>query len=274
MKKAGSLLFSFVLLGILIPFLLAMDTNRYGEFAYSISNGEATIVKYYGHGEYVVIPKQINGYPVRLIGRRAFHGCLELKQVLIPDSVTKIGGSAFFGCSSLERIVVPKSVIAIGRYAFSKCNALTDIYCEAAAQPDGWSPYWNAHCSATVYWGYPHFNAVCQINTSASFTQIFDFSFELFCRVFVRSRLASVFVFPKAKTVFTEHQIKYGNEYLGYRLFYSPVNYCGDAQLSNATVRFRYPYPSCGFWFVSSCSDLFFQSPSNSLSYILQAPWS
>ena len=51
----------------------------------------------------------------------------EIKDLVIPNSVTSIGGSAFSGCSSLTSIAIPNSVTSIGRYAFSGCSRLTSV---------------------------------------------------------------------------------------------------------------------------------------------------
>ena len=64
----------------------------------------------------LVIPNSVTG-----IGRYAFSGCSSFTSVTIPNSVTFIGSSAFTGCSVLTSVTIPNSVTSIGNSAFSGC---------------------------------------------------------------------------------------------------------------------------------------------------------
>ncbi len=55
----------------------------------------------------LIIPSEINGYPVTSIDSFAFYECAGLTSVIIPDSVTSIGRGAFYGCTSLASISIP-----------------------------------------------------------------------------------------------------------------------------------------------------------------------
>ena len=46
----------------------------------------------------------------------------ELKDLIIPSSVTSIGDGAFQDCYSLTSVTIPNSVITIGKYAFDRCH--------------------------------------------------------------------------------------------------------------------------------------------------------
>ena len=52
---------------------------------------------------------------------------VEIKDLVIPNSVTSIGGSAFYGCTSLTSVTIPNSVTSIGGYAFSNCKNLMTV---------------------------------------------------------------------------------------------------------------------------------------------------
>ena len=52
----------------------------------------------------------------------------EIKDMVIPGSVTSIGAYAFYGFSGLTSVTIPNSVTSIGRDAFSNCSKLTSVH--------------------------------------------------------------------------------------------------------------------------------------------------
>ena len=53
---------------------------------------------------------------------------VEIKNLVIPNSVTNIGSLAFCGCSGLTSITIPNSVTSIGKSAFNGCYRINTIY--------------------------------------------------------------------------------------------------------------------------------------------------
>ena len=50
---------------------------------------------------------------------------VEVKNLVIPNSVTSIGNYAFYKCLSLNSVTIPNSVTSIGEWAFASCRCLT-----------------------------------------------------------------------------------------------------------------------------------------------------
>lgn len=94
----------------------ATEVFEDGGFAYTVTDGEATIVG--GPRGDVVIPDTIGGYKVTKIGRQAF--CLNtgLKSIIISDSVEVIEEEAFLYCENLEKVVIGNGVKHIEEDAF------------------------------------------------------------------------------------------------------------------------------------------------------------
>ena len=94
-------------------------------------------VKYSKDGKKLLkAPKKLDGiYSIRkgtkIICDEAFSdkfiGCLFLKSLVLPDSVTSIGDKAFWGCKSLKSLVIPDSVTCIGEGAFQYCESLNNL---------------------------------------------------------------------------------------------------------------------------------------------------
>ena len=79
----------------------------------------------YLNGEEVrdlVIPNSVTS-----IGVGTFAHCFGLTSVTIPNSVKSIGGSAFIYCFGLTSVTIPNSVESIGPDVFSGCFGLTSI---------------------------------------------------------------------------------------------------------------------------------------------------
>lgn len=93
-------------------------------YDYTTSGGEATITKAYNieSGESVVIPDNLDGYPVVSIGYRAFRDQYKMSSCVLPDSIRIIEESAFQGCSGMTVINLGNSITSIGYNAFYNCG--------------------------------------------------------------------------------------------------------------------------------------------------------
>lgn len=69
--------------------------------------------------------------PVRVIGDKAFEGCIYLNKITdMYETVTTIGEQAFYNCSNLYEVKIPSTVVTIGRQAFYGCAAGLTIKCD------------------------------------------------------------------------------------------------------------------------------------------------
>ncbi len=69
--------------------------------------------------------------PVRVIGDKAFEGCIYLNKITdMYETVTTIGEQAFYNCSNLYEVKIPSTVVTIGRQAFYGCAAGLVIKCD------------------------------------------------------------------------------------------------------------------------------------------------
>ncbi len=121
------------------------------------------------NGEFLEIPKDIVEIPnsyhmndlivkeilmpdtVTKIGNSAFKYCSYLTSITVSNNLTHIGLSAFSNCHSLKCIYIPKTVTYIGNWAFDKCPNLV-IYCEAESKGSDWAEHWNSS-NCPIIWG-------------------------------------------------------------------------------------------------------------------------
>ncbi len=61
------------------------------------------------------------------IGSFAFSDCVNLTDVTIPGSVTRIHDGAFSNCTRLERVMIPEGVGFLGGYVFAECGSLVSV---------------------------------------------------------------------------------------------------------------------------------------------------
>ena len=158
----------------LISITIPNSVNKIGNEAFSFCSGLSTVhifdiaawcnidfVAYYSHpfnwadhlymnGEEVkdlVIPNSVTS-----IKDYAFLDCKALTSVTIPSSVKSIGECAFSGCKGLTSVSIPNSVKSIGGLAFSRCYGLTSVTIGNSVKSigDGAFQFCNALNSVTI----------------------------------------------------------------------------------------------------------------------------
>lgn len=102
----------------------------------------------------------------------AFFNCTSLTSIVLPNGIAKIENSMFYGCKNLESITIPTDVVLIEGWAFMECPSLKDIYyCGTEEQ---WSrvevveEYNETFLAATVHFNHtPPQNAVTRPQTDS-----------------------------------------------------------------------------------------------------------
>ena len=98
-----SALLALAMMLALLPTAAFAETS--GDYEYKIdSDGNVTITKYIGSGGDVVIPEELEGHPVTIIGQNAFFECTGLTSVVIPSNVMKVEANAFTWCENLTSV--------------------------------------------------------------------------------------------------------------------------------------------------------------------------
>ncbi|MFT4143505.1 MAG: leucine-rich repeat protein [Mobilitalea sp.] len=109
-----------------------------GDFTYTINGNEATLIRYDGSSQIVIIPETVNMATVKYVGYKAFYNHDEIEEVRMPDTIQRIMDGeydkeydqyvgAFENCSNLKKVVLSKNITEIGKWAFALCTSLSEI---------------------------------------------------------------------------------------------------------------------------------------------------
>ena len=110
--------------GGIMPPLEKKPATSGGQYLYYLdADNNAIITGYGGDGGAVVVPDEIDGYPVVGIEYGAF-SYSGVTSVVIPEGVTYIEEYAFSGCESLAWVSLPSTMETIGTAAFNNCTSL------------------------------------------------------------------------------------------------------------------------------------------------------
>ena len=107
-------------------------TEEDSDFLFKACDGGYEVIGYTGDNPSVTIPSTYKSLPVLTIGldrknEDRFAENENIKELIIPDGVTKIEDYAFESCINLTTVTIPTSVTYMGLYSFSRCDKLSVI---------------------------------------------------------------------------------------------------------------------------------------------------
>ena len=121
------LFFITLLLLSMLLFATSAQTKEKGDYVYKVDKlyKTCTITEYKGDETVIIIPESFEGYPVTVIGEKAFMECTAQK-IILPQGVLTIQNMAFDYCDSLTEVVLPEGLETIGS-AFGSCEYLVHV---------------------------------------------------------------------------------------------------------------------------------------------------
>lgn len=100
----------------------------YNGFTYKVRTDDTVVINgYSGEETDIVIPSEIDGYPVTRIGEDSFSG-REIKSLVISEGIREIGEGAFSWCNEITEVYLPKSLTGIEELAFYSCYGIENVY--------------------------------------------------------------------------------------------------------------------------------------------------
>lgn len=116
-----------------IAFNISIERETDREYIpFTVTSDNRGMIGYTDEVTNLVIPATFQGedgtwYKVTKIGEYAFENNINLKSVIIPNSVTTIMSYSFRGCTNLKSVIIPNSEIRILDMVFQDCKSLTNV---------------------------------------------------------------------------------------------------------------------------------------------------
>ena len=126
MKRLLISVLSLLMLVLCIP-ALAESTDWNYDANYAILRG------YDGAGGDVVVPAEIDGFTVDVIGINVFKGDT-ITSLTLPETVLELRSNAVASCEKLTSVTLPQSLVVINRMNFFSCNALSEVTIPASVR--------------------------------------------------------------------------------------------------------------------------------------------
>lgn len=155
---------------------LSFITDEQG-LQYRVMDGEAELIGCtYWPDETLVIPDQVEGYPVTSIGTYALSNNDVVDAIIVPDTVTTIGAyafafnyeletidlgegvtyigdDAFMSCAQLSFVSIPEGVVRMGNGIFAYCDSLEIVELPVSLNEVGSNVFASCYWLTDIYYG-------------------------------------------------------------------------------------------------------------------------
>jgi len=115
-------------------------------FEISDSTGELRVKEGAVLPSILTVPSQIRGTAVTELAFLAFGKSHSLKEVTLPEGMTRLGNFSFRDCVNLQRVYLPASLRTIAEYVFYECRQLAEIHLPEGLQELGEGAF--GHCES------------------------------------------------------------------------------------------------------------------------------
>ena len=130
--------------GTIELFLQWVKYSDFSLFTYTKSGDKMTITGYLGDEETIVIPEQIDGFPVSALSRGAIQS-KSCKTLFLTRNITSVLPGAIADCANLTTLYISDSVTDMANESISGCPELSGFYINAVIAPRYFtSPGWGS----------------------------------------------------------------------------------------------------------------------------------
>ena len=130
-RRIASLLLALCMVLGLAATVSAEERYTSGDWTYTFSEGELSIISYNGSDTHVVVPEKLDGHPVRILGwglTPAFSGVKNtMTSITLPEGLTHIERQCFKNCAKLTSVTLPSTVEHVSSSAFEGCSKLAKV---------------------------------------------------------------------------------------------------------------------------------------------------
>jgi len=112
------------------------DKEKLEDYTYNNEGGVIVITGYKGIDSNIILPNEIEGYPVEIIDNEAFKNCKSIKEITLPECIKEIRFKAFSDCIFLETINIENDNIEISDTAFQSCKENLNFICNEGSSSE------------------------------------------------------------------------------------------------------------------------------------------